>query len=370
MKLKRYPIRKNELLQAWDAADTLLLAHLAEQSLATKRVVILNDSFGALSCGVAPLLEASGGLTTYTDSFVSSKAILLNSQEKIRHVHDRYSLHGHYDWALMRIPKNLSFFEEELAHLSHHLTMGSRFVCGAMIKHLPKSAFDLVARYIGPTQTSLAEKKARLIFAEFQKAPAPLPRAIHVQVEGFDLPFSNGSNLFSREKLDIGTRFLLGHIPEASAYQTILDLGCGNGILGIALKKRNPKARIIFSDESAMAIQSARLNYKTHFSDEATFVWTHSFEDGTPKSVDLVLCNPPFHHGHTLADATARQMFADAHRVLKAGGTLRVVGNSHLRYPSILRQVFGAAEVVATHAKFVIVDAVKVDGATAPRLAD
>lgn len=282
---------------------------------------------------------------------------------------------------MIRIPKNLSFFEDLLCQITPHLHAQSKVICGAMVKHLAKGAFDLLNQYIGPTTTSLAQKKARLVFADFradfpanlqsdfQKKPISSPYPIQLKIAladddqntplHFDLPFVNHSNLFSREKLDIGTRFFLDHLPQGN-FKTILDLGCANGIIGIAAKKLNPSAKIIFSDESSMAIQSAETNYRNYFpEDSPELCWTNCYENQTPQSLDLVLCNPPFHQGTTLGDFIAWQMFKDAHHALTNGGTLRVIGNSHLHYPAALKKIFGNSQVISKNAKFTITEAVK-----------
>ncbi len=356
MNLKRYPTRKNEVLQAWDSADDLILAHMGGVDLDGKRVVVLGDSFGALSCGIPHA-------TTYTDSYVSSRGIEINSAEQGKPLHPVSRLDeltGMYDYAILRIPKNMSFFEDMLAQLSHHLRPGSKIICGYMVKHQANASFDLLKKYIGETSTSLAQKKARLIFANFEREAVSSPYPLKIEVPSFSPAIVNHSNLFSREKLDIGTRFFLEHIPSGK-FKTILDLGCGNGIIGIAAKKKNPSAKIIFADESHMAIQSAEINFKAHFSkadpSESEYIWTNCFENGKPESLDLVLCNPPFHQGNTLGDYIAKQMFADAHRCLVPGGTLRVIGNTHLQYQVILAKLFGESKIIANNSKFMIVDA-------------
>ncbi len=353
VKLNRYPSIKNDPLQAWDSADELLLSHLKELDLTDKRLLILNDQFGALSCA----LQGTQVLT-YVDSFVSSKGIELNSKGLIVPIHDLSALQGKFDLAVMKIPKNLSFFEDELAHLTSLLKPNGQVICASMVKHLASGAFDLIEKYIGKTTTSLAQKKARLVFATFKKTEVKSPYPIQVRMDPLQLSFTHHSNLFSREKLDIGTRFFLEHLPKVNA-ETVLDLGCANGIVGVMAKKLNPKARIIFSDDSFMAIQSAKENYAKLFSDEASFCWTNCFENQEKESIDLVLCNPPFHQNNTIGDHIAWQMFTDAHHVLKKGGLLRVIGNSHLNYGLSLRKIFGNSTKVAANQKFVIVDAVK-----------
>ncbi len=348
-----YPIAQPTSLQAWDSADELILAHFNQRDLKGKRILVVNDSYGALSCALSEY-----DLTTYTDSYLSFKSIQINSRQRIQPTNELRELSGIYDEVLIRIPKNMSFFEDILCHLSQHLAPHSKVTCAYKIKHQAKASFDLLNQYIGETKTSLAQKKARLIFAEFQRVPVASPYPLRVVIDLFETPFINHSNLFSREKLDIGTRFFLNHIPQG-AFPVILDLGCANGVIGIAAKKSHPSAKIIFSDESKMAIQSAITNYRHFFSDSAEFHWTHCFENQPAGSVHLVLCNPPFHQGHSLGNSIARQMFTDAHRALRPDGILHVIGNSHLNYPHLLRNIFGNSQIVATHAKFNIIQAIK-----------
>ena len=351
--LKRYPYRKNDLLQAWDAADELMLKHMATLELKGKRILIINDQFGALSVGLK-----EQDITTLTDSFVSAEGIKLNSNHSIAPIHDLNDLKGLYDFVLIQMPKNLSYFEDLLCRLTYHLHPDSKIVCGAMVKHLAPTSFDLLGKYIGVTSTSLAEKKARLIFATFQKERVDSPYPLKVKLDGFEKEFVNFSNLFSREKLDIGTRFLLEHMPRGE-FGKILDLGCANGVVGIKAKMLCPNSHIVFSDESAMALMSARINYANHFSDTASFEWTNCYEKGETNSLDLVLCNPPFHQSNTIGDFIAWQMFTDSLRALKPGGFIRVIGNSHLGYQVKLKKLFGNAKIVATNQKFMIIDAFK-----------
>jgi 23S rRNA (guanine1835-N2)-methyltransferase len=351
--LKRYPHRKNELLQAWDSADELMLQHILALPLEGKRILIVNDQFGALSCGLKKFQ-----ITSYTDSFISFQSIKINSADQIIPINNLNDLSGIYDYVIIQLPKNMSFFEDVLCRLTHHLNSSSKIICGAMVKHLAPSSFDLLNKYIGTTTTSLAQKKARLIFADFEKSPVDSTYPLKVKFELFEKEFINHSNLFSREKLDIGTRFLLEHIPRGD-YKTILDLGCANGLVGIQAKKLNPQAKIIFSDESQMAILSAQANYKQFFSDEAEFHWTNCYENQAKDSLDLVICNPPFHQSNTIGDFIAWQMFNDAKDSLQKGGCLRVVGNSHLGYQVKLKKIFGNCRVIATNTKFMIVDSVK-----------
>jgi 23S rRNA (guanine1835-N2)-methyltransferase len=371
MALQRYPVRPRELLQAWDSADDLILENLRsrfnDDELKSKRILVVNDAFGALGTALGEF-----AVTHYSDSFVSQAAYLQNRKTSdagadANCIRSLSQFEGLYDLVLIKLPKNLSYFEDLLCHLTARLRESSLVITGAMVKHLPASAFDLINRLIGETSTSLAQKKARLIFATFQKTKVSSPYPKKVPMEFFPQAFLNDSNLFSREKLDIGTRFFLEHLLAGlpkEKLETILDLGCGNGVVGIYAKSLCPRAKIIFTDDSYMAIESARVNFKMIFPElepveHADFIWINAYENQVPNSLDLVLCNPPFHQANTIGDFISFQMFKDSLRCLKVGGVLRVIGNTHLAYGSILHSLFKNSRTRATHAKFVLIDAVK-----------
>lgn len=113
--LERYPPTHDETLQAWDSADELLLHHLQGRELPGKRIFILNDAYGALACALEGFEVIS-----YSDSYLSDQALRLNSKGRLKTIHDLTELSGVYDFALVKIPKNLSFLEDELAHVSQH----------------------------------------------------------------------------------------------------------------------------------------------------------------------------------------------------------------------------------------------------------
>ena len=64
----------------------------------------------------------------------------------------------------------------------------------------------------------------------------------------------NHANVFSREKLDQGARFFLQHLPETPNGDLVIDLGCGNGVLSLALLSQNNDIQLICADESYMAV--------------------------------------------------------------------------------------------------------------------
>jgi 23S rRNA (guanine1835-N2)-methyltransferase len=81
-------------------------------------------------------------------------------------------------------------------------------------------------------------------------------------LDGTPWTIHNHANVFARSGLDIGARFL-EHLP-ANIEGEIADLGCGNGVIGLKALALNPDARVMFTDESYMAVASSRLNVETN----------------------------------------------------------------------------------------------------------
>lgn len=230
-----------------------------------------------------------------------------------------------------------------------------------MAKSIHTSTLKLFEKYIGLTKTSLAKKKARLIFCEPDKSivevKSPYPQ--NYILENTEYIIFNHANVFSRESLDIGTRFFLQHIPQSEKYKTIIDLGCGNGIVGLIAAEKNPDAELTFLDSSFMAVESARESFRSAFKQNRKAIFqTNDCLTGVEKnSADLILNNPPFHQDNAVGDDVAWKMFTQSKRVLKQNGELWVIGNRHLSYHIKLKKIFGNCEVIANNKKFVILKA-------------
>jgi len=263
---------------------------------------------------------------------------------------------------LIKIPKQLALLEQQLRALRTVVTPQTRIIAGAKARDIHNSTLALFEKILGPTTTSLAWKKARLIYGSVTLPALPAsPETLNWKLDGTSWTIHNHANVFSRTGLDIGARFFMAHLPE-NVEGEMADLGCGNGVIGLTLLAQNPQAQVTFVDESYMALASSRLNVEHNLPDalpRCEFVVNNALAGIEPDRFHAVLCNPPFHQQHAITDHIAWQMFNDARRCLKYGGELRVVGNRHLDYYRKLKKVFGNCTTVATNNKFVVLKAVK-----------
>jgi 16S rRNA (guanine1207-N2)-methyltransferase len=362
--LIRQPEMANEPLQAFDAADEYLLTHVHELGLSPdSRVLLLNDGFGALACSLAAHCRVTSSGDSHLGHLALQKNLARNglAADSVRFVPASETVQGPFDLVLLRVPKTLALLEEQLIRLHGQLAPGARVIAGAMLKHLPRSAGELMEQYIGPLQASLAVKKARLLTATAEARPAPTsPYPTRYRLDKPSLELVNHANVFCREGLDIGTRAFLPHLPKRLTAQRVADLGCGNGVLAIAYALANPAAELTLVDESYMAVQSAEENWRAALGQRpASFRAADGLADQPADSLDLVMCNPPFHQQQVVGDFLAWRMFQQARAALVTGGELWIVGNRHLGYHAKLKRLFRGVEQVAANPKFVVLKATK-----------
>ena len=364
-RLERNP--PNQFLRAWDAADEYMLSQLDEMKVLSRplSVLIMNDAYGALSVALTEFRPVS-----VSDSFLAEKGVIKNLATNgldAGLVTFRYGLQEIsqlYDLVLFKVPKSLAMLEHQLYSVRKLLRADTQIIAAGMSRSIHKSTLQLFEKILGPTTTSLAKKKARLIYVNRDESlnggKSPYPDQYIVEADR-EYVITSDANVFSRGRLDNGSRLLIENIPVSEHYRQIVDLGCGNGVLGLIAASFNEKATLLFADESYMAVASARENFVSAFghSRDAEFKVTDCLLDVADNSKDLILNNPPFHQQQVTNDNVAWQMFIDARRVLKPQGELWVVGNRHLGYHSKLKNLFGNYEVVTSNRKFVILKAIK-----------
>ncbi len=363
--LERVP--HNPMLQAWDAADLYLLKHLDEAQLLSRqaRIMLVNDTFGALSVALADYHP-----TMVNDSHLAELALAKNLHLN-GYAPDLIGFNSGidlpdrvFDLVLIKIPKSLALLEHQLYALRKLTGFDTRIIAAGMTRSIHSSTLKLFESILGPASSTLAWKKARLIHVtrdqHLNQGQSSYPDCYVVEA-GREFTIYNYANLFSREKLDKGSQLLIENMPVSMRYQKIADQGCGNGILGLIAASLNPQAELLFTDESYSAIASAKLNFQAAYSTDrkADFRVTDCLQGAEENSMDLVLNNPPFHQQQSLGDTIAWQMFVEARRVLQSGGELWVVGNRHLAYHAKLKKIFGNCAQVASNRRYVVLKAIK-----------
>jgi 16S rRNA (guanine1207-N2)-methyltransferase len=366
--LGRQPYDSDPALQAWSAADLLLGRWALDAAPAPERPhIVYNDAFGALT---TLLVKHGRQVTQVTDSSLTQRCTLWNLEANDLDGDNPILLDSLSvpvpkpalgpPVVLYRLPKNLALLEFQLHQIRSYLPAGSVLAASGMVKEVHTSTLELFEKLIGTTVTDLAEQKARLIRATVGTAPVPRnPYPTEFEVPGLGIRLVNQAGVFSREGLDEGTRLLLQHFPKIGpGPRTIVDLGCGNGVLGLAAARRAPEAEIYCVDESFMAVWSAREGFRRNeLGGRGSFLAGDGLEDFGKESADLILCNPPFHYQNAQTLEIALSFFDQARRVLRPGGELWVVANRHLGHHKALARRFALVHTAALSDKYIVLRA-------------
>jgi 16S rRNA (guanine1207-N2)-methyltransferase len=317
-----------------DAADRLILDEAAELLRGATVVVLGSAEMGAATRELgATIVRVSDDADAATDSLTAS-------------------LFEDVSVVLLRLPKSLSALDGIARFVAASAPSGVVVVAGGRLKYMTVGMNEVLLRSFGRLDVSHARQKSRVLIARQPLAVAAAEAERRHDAE-LDLWVAAVGGVFAGSSVDIGTRAMLAAFDRLPAYDVAIDFGCGTGILAAELKRRRPAARVIASDVSASAVESARGTAAANDLD-IEVVRDEGLSGQPDASVDLIVLNPPFHDGGGVSLDSAHSMFTEARRVLRPGGQLWTVWNSHLGYTGALVRTVGPTIQISRNAKFTV----------------
>lgn len=153
------------------------------------------------------------------------------------------------------------------------------------------------------------------------------------------LKFRSTWGIFSPRQIDGGTRLLLKYIkikPEDHCF----DLGCGYGVIGIAMAKLAPQGKVLMVDKDFMAVEYANKNATLNKANNATAMLSNGFQHiDSKQQFDVIASNVPAKVGKEMMTL----LLNDALHHLKPGGEIYLVTINGLRQymKRNLKEIFG-----------------------------
>lgn len=181
----------------------------------------------------------------------------------------------------------------------------------------------------------------------FSRRPSAEPRygVISVGLRGRFFEFLTSSGVFSKKRIDLGTRLLVESmlLPESG---NVLDLGCGYGVVGVVVAVLNPRLQVFLVDINERAVRLARENAKRNGARNVVFESGFLYEPVDDVRFDAIFSNPPVSAGLKVVLPIVEQ--APLHLV--SGGVLEVVVRSKIggkRLSETMEETFGSVKVLA-----------------------
>ena len=169
------------------------------------------------------------------------------------------------------------------------------------------------------------------------------------------MTFVSDNGVFSKKMIDYGSRVLLEAISIDSSKKTLLDVGCGYGTFGIALKSVYPFLEIDMVDVNDRALNLARENLKLN--NMSANVYLSNTYDKVENKYDLIVTNPPIRAGKEIVT----KILVESKKYLNLNGEIWVVIQKKQGAPSAkknLESVFKKVDIVKRDKGYYILRAI------------
>lgn len=163
---------------------------------------------------------------------------------------------------------------------------------------------------------------------------------LHLAIRGHDLVFKTDAKVFSPFGLDRGTAAMLS-LVEFSEGDSVLDLGCGYGVVGILAAKLVGQDQVVMVDVDHLAVQLSKENAVLNQVPNVSIYQSDGFRDVTETGFNLILSNPPYHTDFSVPKAFIEKGF----NRLMVGGRMYMVTKRKEWYKNKFISIFGGVQI-------------------------
>ena len=172
------------------------------------------------------------------------------------------------------------------------------------------------------------------------------PRKVVYSINGVDFSFESDNGVFSKNELDKGSELLIETLLPIDLGKSLLDLGCGIGVIGLTLAYFHPGLNVCLSDVNTRALSLCSANAKSLRLSQKVTVLQSDIYTKVEGKFDSIVSNPPIRAGKKVT----YEIYKGALEHLNDSGSLYIVIRKQqgaLSVKSYLEQLFGNVTVLA-----------------------
>ncbi|WP_250657872.1 methyltransferase [Alkalimarinus coralli] len=255
---------------------------------------------------------------------------------------------------LLFMPKSKSELDLLFAMVSSRMDVGAElFLVGAKKEGINSAAKKLVSVGEHPEKIDMARHcQLWSVIKSVESAPFNLDdwlEEYEISAGDDKLTAVSIPGVFSHGRLDDATALLLdnlGRIPSGR----VLDFGCGCGVLGAMIAKRNPEAMVEMVDINALSLYCAEKTLSRNQLKGQVYP-SNGLQDVTGR-FNGVFTNPPFHSGVKTNYSITETFIKTLPEHMTKNAPLRLVANSFLKYSALIDAALERFDIVTENTKF------------------
>lgn len=267
-----------------------------------------------------------------------------------------------FDVVYLRVPKSKALLNHLILEAMRILMPKGRLICVGFNDEGIKNTFKKIEKAFGELiEQELLGKGLRIAeFSLIQPKADQIEDRAYTSIKSIpndlSLNLSSKAGIYGADKIDQGSLFLCDTVLEhcgAIAFDKILDIGCGNGLISLVLSKAFTSSEFIATDNNVTAVALCELNFANN-SVKGSVVLDDCAESIESKQFDLIVSNPPFHQGFDTSENLTIRFLAATERLLTKKGEAWFVMNRFLKIESLAKRTTLQLDLMSENSQFKI----------------
>jgi 16S rRNA (guanine1207-N2)-methyltransferase len=267
-----------------------------------------------------------------------------------------------FDVVYFRVPKAKALLNHLIREAMRILKPQGKLICVGFNDEGIKNTFKKIEKAFGElVEQELLGKGLRI--AEFALINPKIDQiedrdytVVKSITNELSLNLSSKAGIYGAEKIDQGSLFLCETVLEhcgTKAFEKVLDIGCGNGLISLVLAKTFISSEFIATDNNITAVILCELNFSNN-GVKGSVILADCADTIASKQFDLIVSNPPFHQGFDTSENLTIRFLAATERLLTKKGEAWFVMNRFLKIESLAKRTSLQMDLMSENSQFKI----------------